>query len=418
MGINTVTTKLLAFSLGASFSGFAGRLHRGLPDGDLRGELQLQRLDPRGVIIILGGIGSLRGVVIGAFAVPVRQPDAAARSSATTSSTPRSTRSALRRASSCCATSSLVTYNYLIFGIVLADHDDQPARGPVPGRGGQGGDARHRRGRGGDTAGSSDELAVAEETRGRSELEEAPLPDPTLRQRRAARRNADPEPRRGAAGMTADAGRRSPRRAATCSSPRAARSGSAGWSRSATSTSRSRAASIVSLIGPNGAGKTTFFNMITGLYVPTEGSIVFDGTEHHRPQAARGRPSRDRPDVPEHPPVRQHDGRGERARRPAPPAQGPLVRRRSCGRRRSGARRRRRTTEAHGAARAGRASKRRSPDPRPQPAVRRPAAPGDRPRAGHGPEAAAARRADRRHEPRGDPPADRLRPRAARRDSA
>ncbi len=36
---------------------------------------------------------------------------------------------------------------------------------------------------------------------------------------------------------------------------------------------------IVSLIGPNGAGKTTFFNMITGLYVPTEGSITFDGTE-------------------------------------------------------------------------------------------------------------------------------------------
>jgi ABC-type branched-subunit amino acid transport system ATPase component len=36
---------------------------------------------------------------------------------------------------------------------------------------------------------------------------------------------------------------------------------------------------IVSLIGPNGAGKTTFFNMITGLYVPTSGSIKFDGHE-------------------------------------------------------------------------------------------------------------------------------------------
>ncbi|MGH3065161.1 MAG: ABC transporter ATP-binding protein, partial [Gaiellaceae bacterium] len=35
----------------------------------------------------------------------------------------------------------------------------------------------------------------------------------------------------------------------------------------------------VALIGPNGAGKTTFFNQITGVYVPTSGSIVFDGTE-------------------------------------------------------------------------------------------------------------------------------------------
>lgn len=34
---------------------------------------------------------------------------------------------------------------------------------------------------------------------------------------------------------------------------------------------------IVSIIGPNGAGKTTLFNVITGVYKPTEGSIVFDG---------------------------------------------------------------------------------------------------------------------------------------------
>ena len=34
---------------------------------------------------------------------------------------------------------------------------------------------------------------------------------------------------------------------------------------------------IVGLIGPNGAGKTTVFNMIAGYYVPTEGSIRFQG---------------------------------------------------------------------------------------------------------------------------------------------
>ncbi|MBA2514302.1 MAG: ABC transporter ATP-binding protein [Solirubrobacterales bacterium] len=34
---------------------------------------------------------------------------------------------------------------------------------------------------------------------------------------------------------------------------------------------------IVSPIGPNGAGKTTFFNMITGYYTPTGGTITFDG---------------------------------------------------------------------------------------------------------------------------------------------
>jgi branched-chain amino acid transport system ATP-binding protein len=37
--------------------------------------------------------------------------------------------------------------------------------------------------------------------------------------------------------------------------------------------------SIVSIIGPNGAGKTTFFNMLTGLYKPSLGSVIFDGKD-------------------------------------------------------------------------------------------------------------------------------------------
>jgi len=36
---------------------------------------------------------------------------------------------------------------------------------------------------------------------------------------------------------------------------------------------------IYGLIGPNGSGKTTTFNLITGIYVPSEGKVLFEGKE-------------------------------------------------------------------------------------------------------------------------------------------
>ncbi len=50
---------------------------------------------------------------------------------------------------------------------------------------------------------------------------------------------------------------------------------------------------ILGMIGPNGAGKTTVFNLITGIYQPDQGTIVFEGNSlvGKRPHAIAGRAS-------------------------------------------------------------------------------------------------------------------------------
>ena len=62
---------------------------------------------------------------------------------------------------------------------------------------------------------------------------------------------------------------------------------------------------IAAIIGPNGAGKTTLFNVIAGIYAPTEGHVELNGKRlisppagAHRAIVARGRAMRRRPPAP------------------------------------------------------------------------------------------------------------------------
>ena len=58
---------------------------------------------------------------------------------------------------------------------------------------------------------------------------------------------------------------------------------------------------IVGLIGPNGSGKTTVFNVITGFYKPTEGQLLLEGKEDHRPLPRPHHSTGTDPHLPEQP---------------------------------------------------------------------------------------------------------------------
>jgi len=53
--------------------------------------------------------------------------------------------------------------------------------------------------------------------------------------------------------------------------------GASSLTRSAVAQPAGRRGTIHSIIGPNGAGKTTLFNLITGVYSPSAGQVLFDG---------------------------------------------------------------------------------------------------------------------------------------------
>ncbi|HET9084549.1 MAG TPA: hypothetical protein VFN41_09125 [Candidatus Limnocylindrales bacterium] len=175
MGINTVTTKLLAFSLGASFSGFAGAFTGAYNTAIFAETFSYNVSILVVIIIIVGGIGSLRGVVIGAFALlyvdrtllpwlgdhivnePIHNLGVAT-------------------GQQVLADFKLTTYNYLLFGIVLVIMMIRRPEGLFPDAGAKA--EMHGVGIAAEVTGATgDELTALGELE-EVDLDDAPIPDP------------------------------------------------------------------------------------------------------------------------------------------------------------------------------------------------------------------------------------------------
>ncbi|HET7168790.1 MAG TPA: hypothetical protein VFI69_06270 [Candidatus Limnocylindrales bacterium] len=161
MGINTVTTKLLAFSLGASFSGFAGAFTGAYNTAIFAETFNFNVSILVVVIIIFGGIGSLRGVVIGAFVVQYIDKTLLPFLGDNVVNGPLQS---LGNATGIQLLTDfkLTTYNYLLFGILLAIMMIRRPEGLFPVESHKA--ELHGIGVAAEvTAGSADELAIAEE---------------------------------------------------------------------------------------------------------------------------------------------------------------------------------------------------------------------------------------------------------------
>ena len=173
---------------------------------------------------------------------------------------------------------------------------------------------------------------------------------------------------------------------------------------------------LFAIIGPNGAGKTSIFNVLSGVYRPQSGRVTFAGTDLVGKRPDEIAELGDRPHLPEHRAVRQPDRARQPDARPPPPQhlrravlvrlarQGAAVRAAQPGSGRG----------HHRLPRAGAVAA----VPRRATALRRAEARRARPRAGHGAQAPAARRAGGRDEPRGDRGHGPLHPRRPRRARA
>jgi branched-chain amino acid transport system permease protein len=233
-GVNPVSTKLLAFALGASFSGFAGSIYAAKLQAITPGAFEFQVSIMLLCMVVLGGAGSIRGVILGGMLITIFDRVVLSQSTFLVRGLGRATGLAWL------ATIDLTLWRWFFFGLGLVLVMLLRPQGLAGRR------ARAL------VVSDEDDTPVAETPAPPVRAEAIPA---WLRERRAAA---------GAAGAPLLEVRGLVRRfegivalnEVNLVVPRA---------------------SIIGLIGPNGAGKTTFFNVVTGLMKPGGGSITFEG---------------------------------------------------------------------------------------------------------------------------------------------
>ncbi len=122
MGIDTVSTKLLAFGLGASFSGFTGAFFGAYSTAIFPDSFSFAVSISILIMIVLGGMGSLRGAVVGAFAIRYLSDELLPYLGGFVDEPVRSVGSALPEIpilTQRLEAFTLTSYNFLLYGVIL-----------------------------------------------------------------------------------------------------------------------------------------------------------------------------------------------------------------------------------------------------------------------------------------------------------
>jgi len=249
-GVNPISTKLLAFALGASFSGFAGSVYAAKLQAITPGAFEFQVSIMLLCMVVLGGAGSLKGVILGGMLITLFDRVLLSQSTFVVRWVGRTAGIAAL------ASVDLTLWRWFFFGlglvlVMLLRPEGLAGRRVRP-----------------VAAGADD----ADDPPG---LAAAPVPRtdaiPRWLRDRTQRVEGAKTPMLEVRGLDKRFGGVVALNEVDLVVPRG---------------------SIIGLIGPNGAGKTTFFNVVTGLIRPDGGRLTFEGTPLNglRPNAivARG----------------------------------------------------------------------------------------------------------------------------------